>query len=92
MPGKSGLRCVASFPTAIRSRPTVSRATSGTVVANMSYAKVTRLIQSGHIHVAVQSEGYRDWLRDALLGRDRVEWWEKKDGPPLMLPKQAEAW
>lgn len=44
------------------------RATSAVMVANMSYSVVTRLIQHGSINLAVQSEEYRQWLRDELLG------------------------
>ncbi len=45
-----------------------NRPTSAVVVANMSYRLVTRLIWAGRINLAVQSEEYRDWLRDELLG------------------------
>lgn len=40
------------------------------VVKNMSFTIVDRLIRSGRICVAIQSEAYREWLRAELLGRD----------------------
>lgn len=65
------------------------RAVSGRVVANMSYALVTYLIMQGRIHLAQQTEEYRGWLRDELLGKDRVEWWMKERRTQLLLAKEA---
>ena len=44
------------------------RPTSAVVVANMSYSLVTALIVGGNINLASQCEGYREWLREELLG------------------------
>lgn len=48
------------------------RPVSGKVVANLSYSLVTSLIGRVRISVAVQTEDYRDWLRDELLGPQPV--------------------
>ncbi len=44
------------------------RPVNAVVVANMSYSVVTSLIRGISISLAVQSEEYREWLRDELLG------------------------
>ena len=64
------------------------------VVGNMSYNLVTRLVMGCRIKLAVQSEEYREWLREELLGKDRVEWFDKvvADEPgkaPLLLAEEV---
>ena len=48
------------------------RPVSAKMVENMSYRLVTRMIVSGQLRHAVQTEEYREWLRDELLGAPKT--------------------
>ena len=68
------------FETCVRAKSMIfvmgffrERPTSAVVVANMSYSLVTWLILHARLNIAVQTEEYRDWLRDELLGEQPVQ-------------------